>query len=69
MRLAEVSQFLRADMNEVLKKSQLVVVGQNRAEFTARLNELNGKVAVLDLVRMGESPNSMRADKYQGMSW
>ena len=67
--LPQIHRILHADMNEVLEKSQLVVVGQKRAEFTARLNELNGKVAVLDLVRMSENPHSTRADKYEGMSW
>ena len=41
--LPQIHQVLRTDLNEVLEKSQIVVVGQKRPEFTARLNELTDK--------------------------
>jgi GDP-mannose 6-dehydrogenase len=65
--LPQIHRILRASMNEVLENSQLIVVAQRRPEFTAGLNELNGKIAVLDLVRMSENPDS--TGHYQGMSW
>lgn len=67
--LPQIHQILRADLNEVLEKSQMVVVGQKRPEFTSRLNELDGQLTILDLVGMGENPASTKTAKYQGMSW
>jgi GDP-mannose 6-dehydrogenase len=67
--LPQIHQILRADLNEVLEKSQIVVVGQKRPEFTARLNELDGQVTILDLVRMSENPASTKTAHYQGISW
>jgi len=67
--LPQIHQILRADLNEVLEKSQIVVVGQKRPEFTARLNELDGQVTILDLVRMSENPASTKTGHYQGISW
>ena len=67
--LPQIHQVLRTDLNEVLEKSQIVVVGQKRPEFTARLNELDGQITILDLVRMDENRASTKTAKYQGMSW
>jgi GDP-mannose 6-dehydrogenase len=67
--LPQIHQILRADLNEVLEKSQMVVVAQKRPEFTSRLNELNGQLTILDLVGMSETPPSTKIVKYQGMSW
>jgi GDP-mannose 6-dehydrogenase len=67
--LPQIHQVLRTDLNEVLERSQIVVVGQKRPEFTARLNELDGQVTILDLVRMDENRASTKTAKYQGMSW
>ena len=58
------------DLNEVIEKSQLIVVAQKRPEFAARLNELDGKIRILDLVRMNENPKLMMIrGKYKGLSW
>jgi GDP-mannose 6-dehydrogenase len=67
--LPQIHQVLRTDLNEVLERSQIVVVAQKRPEFTARLNELDGQVTILDLVRMNEDRASTKTAKYQGMSW
>jgi hypothetical protein len=68
--LPQIHRILRPDINEVLEKSQLIIVGQKRTEYTTRLNGLDGKINVLDLVRISENPNSMiTTGKYQGISW
>ena len=67
--LPQIHQVLCTDLNEVLEKSQIVVVGQKRPEFTARLNELDGQVTILDLIHMNENRASTKTAKYQGMSW
>jgi hypothetical protein len=46
-----------------------VVVSQKRPEFTAALQALNGRVAVLDLVRLSEDPASLGVSQYLGISW
>ena len=68
--LPQIHQILRIDINEVIDKSQLIVIAQKRGEFTDRLNELDGKVNILDLVRMTEEAAAMKKKfRYQGMSW
>jgi GDP-mannose 6-dehydrogenase len=67
--LPQIHHILRADLNELLEKSQIVVVAQKRPEFTARLNELDGQVTILDLVRMNENRASTKTIKYQRISW
>jgi GDP-mannose 6-dehydrogenase len=68
--LPQIHRILRADLNEIIEKSQLIVVTQKRPEFAARLNGLNGKTTVLDLVRMNENPKLLTArGKDQEISW
>jgi GDP-mannose 6-dehydrogenase len=67
--LPQIHQILHADLNEVLEKSEIVIVGQKRPEFTARLEKLDGQVTILDLVRISENPASTKTAQYQGMSW
>jgi GDP-mannose 6-dehydrogenase len=68
--LPQIHGILRADVKDVLEKAQIIIVGQKRQEFAALLNELDGKVSVLDLVRITENPTAMRTTgKYQGISW
>jgi GDP-mannose 6-dehydrogenase len=67
--LPQIHRILRADINEVLEKSQLIVVGQKRPEFTAALDVLDGKVAILDLVRLVDNPNRAKIANYQGIAW
>jgi GDP-mannose 6-dehydrogenase len=52
--LPQIHRILHADIEEVLEKSQLIVVTQKRPDFAARLKQINGKVTVLDLVRIAE---------------
>ena len=51
--LPQIHRILRDDVNEVLEKSQVIIVGQKRPEFTSIVRELDGKVIVLDLVHLG----------------
>jgi GDP-mannose 6-dehydrogenase len=68
--LPQIHRILRADLNEIIEKSQLIVVAQKRPEFAARLNGLNGKTTVLDLVHMNENPKLLTArGKDQETSW
>jgi GDP-mannose 6-dehydrogenase len=67
--LPQIHRILRADINEVLEKSQLIVVGQKRPEFTAALSVLDGKVAILDLVRLVDNPDRAKIANYQGIAW
>lgn len=50
--LPQIHRILRADVNEVLEKSQVIIVGQKRPEFTSLLSQLDGKLIVLDLVHL-----------------
>jgi hypothetical protein len=45
------------------------VVNQNRPEFTAAVQGMNGHVEVIDLVRLGEGRSLPGTSKYRGISW
>jgi GDP-mannose 6-dehydrogenase len=47
--LPQINQILSPEIAEALNKSQVVIVGQKRPEFTAALQALNGRATVLDL--------------------
>jgi GDP-mannose 6-dehydrogenase len=66
--LPQIHQLFCANLNEVLEKSQIIVVCQKRPEFAARLVELDGQLTILDLDHTSENPASTKTSKYQGMS-
>jgi GDP-mannose 6-dehydrogenase len=67
--LPQIHQILRPHIGEVLHKCHVVVVSQKRPEFTAALQTLNGRVTVLDLVRLHDDPAALGLSKYRGISW
>jgi len=67
--LPQINQILRLDMADALNGCDAVVVAQKRSEFTAALRALNGRAAVLDLVRVSEDPCPLGLTKYRGISW
>jgi GDP-mannose 6-dehydrogenase len=67
--LPQIQQILRPHIADALQECQVVVVSQKRAEFTAALQALNGRVTVLDLVRLSDVPASLGISKYRGISW
>jgi GDP-mannose 6-dehydrogenase len=67
--LPQIKDILRTNIADILKESQAVVVNQNRPEFTSALQGLNGRVAVIDLVRMSEARSLAGTSVYRGLSW
>jgi GDP-mannose 6-dehydrogenase len=67
--LPQIDRILRSELDEVIEKSQVVIVGQKRSEFTSKLKALNGNVTVLDLVRMSDDRAFVNTVRYRGMSW
>ena len=67
--LPQIQQILRPHIADALQECHVVVVSQKRPEFTAALQALNGRVTVLDLVRLSEDPASLGISTYRGISW
>jgi GDP-mannose 6-dehydrogenase len=67
--LPQIHRILRSDLQEVLENSQVVIVGQKRAEFTSKLEELNREVIILDLVRVSTDPAFLKNRQYLGIAW
>jgi GDP-mannose 6-dehydrogenase len=65
--LPQIHGILRQSLGEALEGCQLVIVSQERPEFTSAVQDLPGHVAVLDLVRLRESLN--RQGNYRGIAW
>jgi GDP-mannose 6-dehydrogenase len=67
--LPQINQILRPRIMDLLNECQAVVVCQRRPEFQKALQALDGRIAVLDLVRLSEEPSELCIGNYRGMSW
>jgi GDP-mannose 6-dehydrogenase len=67
--LPQIDKILRSTLEEVLNESELVIVCQKRPEFAAALQGLDGRLTVLDLVRLRQEPALPGTSKYRGISW
>jgi GDP-mannose 6-dehydrogenase len=67
--LPQIHQILRERLEDVIDNSDLIVVAQKRPDFTARLQQLDGRMAILDLVRMHDDSDQLRKSNYRGLSW
>lgn len=67
--LPQINQILCPNLEDALKGCEMVVVAQKRPEFTAALQTLNGRAAVLDLVRVSEHPSLLGLSNYRGICW
>jgi GDP-mannose 6-dehydrogenase len=59
--LPQINQILCSQLEDALHECQAVIVTQKRSEFTVALQGLNGRAAVLDLVRLKKEPASLGA--------
>ena len=67
--LPQIKDIMRPDVADTLRMSEAVVVNQNRPEFRNALKDLDGRVAVIDLVRLNEGRTLPGVSKYRGLSW
>ncbi len=67
--LPQIKDILRSQIAETLQECQAVVVNQNRPEFTTAVQALDGRVAVIDLVRLGGDRSLPGVSRYEGISW
>jgi GDP-mannose 6-dehydrogenase len=67
--LPQINQILCPQIADTLNGCQAVIISQKRPEFIASLQGLNGRVAVLDLVRLSDEPSLPGPSKYKGISW
>ena len=65
--IPHISQLMRADMEEVLKDSEVLIIGNKAAEFRDIEAKLRPDQKVIDLVRVfGERVSD---ESYQGICW
>ena len=67
--LPQIQKILCHSMEDALRDREVVVVNQKRPEFVSALAGLNGKTAVLDLVRLLEERSVSGPFSYRGISW
>lgn len=65
--IPHISQLMRADMDEVLKDSEVLVIGNKSDEFRQIESRLRPDQIVIDLVRVFDGRTS--DDTYQGICW
>jgi GDP-mannose 6-dehydrogenase len=64
--IPHISQLMRESIGEVLKESEVLVIGNKADEFRGLTEELRQDQVVLDLVRLFARKSS---DDYQGICW
>ena len=67
--LPQIQKILCSSLEETLRDREVIVVNQKRPEFLEALERLNGKTAVLDLVRLKEERTVLGPFSYRGISW
>lgn len=67
--LPQIKDILRPHIADTLQQCQAVLVNQNRPEFRNALQHLDGRIAVIDLVRLSEGRSLPGVSKYCGISW
>jgi GDP-mannose 6-dehydrogenase len=67
--LPQIEDILRSDIAATVRQCQAVVVNQNRPEFRAALQGMDGGIAVIDLVRLDEKRSISGISTYRGISW
>jgi GDP-mannose 6-dehydrogenase len=67
--LPQIKDILRPSIPDTLQQCQAVLVNQNRPEFRDALQGLDGRIAVIDLVRLHESRSLPGVSTYRGISW
>jgi len=67
--LPQIKTILCDCAEEVMSRSDVLVVSQKRQEFLDLLKNVNPSVMVLDLVRLADRPASLGFAKYKGISW
>jgi GDP-mannose 6-dehydrogenase len=65
--IPHISQLMRADIDEVLDASDVLIVGNKSEEFRQIEGRLRGDQLVIDLVRLFDGRKS--DDTYQGICW
>lgn len=65
--IPHISQLMRGSVEEVLKDSELLIIGNKAEEFRGVESRLSAGQMVIDLVRILQNPSG--ADSYQGICW
>ena len=66
--IPHISSLLKPSPDDVLRASEVVVVGKDNAKVREAVGHVDGDTIVLDLVRIGSDPEQ-RMGHYEGLSW
>lgn len=67
--LPQIHQIFCSRIEEVLERSEVVVVSQHRPQFIEAVQHLEGRAIVLDLVRLSSDLDDFNRESYRGLSW
>ncbi len=67
--LPQINEILRPRLKDVLDACEALVVTQKRPEFARLLDSTDGRLTVLDLVRLSEARSPDAPFPYKGISW
>lgn len=67
--LPQIRRILVKQPEDMIQKSEVVVMTQNRQEFVDALSLSRRDIPILDLVRFHPEPSTLGFSKYMGVSW
>ena len=67
--LPQIKTILCDRAEDMMSRSDVLVVSQKRPEFLDLLQHVHSSVMVLDLVRLADRPESLGFARYKGISW
>ena len=67
--LPQINNILCDSVEQMLTRSEVVIISQKRPEYMEALQKFGDKIVILDLVRMSDRPDQFTFKEYRGMSW
>jgi GDP-mannose 6-dehydrogenase len=66
--IPHISRVMCESIDEIVRESEVIVIGNNSPEFRQALQELRADQAVIDLVRISKDPDPLN-ERYEGICW
>ncbi len=65
--IPHISCLMKQSVEELIEKSEVLVLGKNSIDFEGEISSLNGEKIIIDLVRLVNNPETI--DRYEGICW
>lgn len=67
--IPHISSLMCSSLKELLKKADIIIIGNKEVEFKRAIKELRNNQVIIDLVRMVEDKAQIKKGTYYGLCW